>query len=183
LSRLPCEKNIYKADNDGDSEQKNGGCHGDGNSSDQLNTNRNSNVFCYQPLSSYQDTDDDKTTSEQFYLQCDQLLDVTINSNNIHLQMNYKCDCFAGTDQNVTITDQNVTIIDQNVTITDQNVTLTDQNITLTDQNVTITNKNVTITDQNVTITNQNVTTDQNVTIIDQNVTITNQNVTITESH
>lgn len=48
--RLPCEHKNDDADSD--VKQTNDGCHGYSASSDQLNTNRNSNVLCYQPVTS-----------------------------------------------------------------------------------------------------------------------------------
>ena len=60
LPRLLCGEKIDKVDSD--NKQANGGFHGDDISSDQFNTNRNSNVFCYQ-TSSYHDTNDKTKTS------------------------------------------------------------------------------------------------------------------------
>ena len=58
--RLPYPSKIVKADIYG--KQEDSGCHGDDTSSDQFNTNRNSNVLCYQPLSECDDTGDKTST-------------------------------------------------------------------------------------------------------------------------
>ena len=59
--RLPCENKIVNADIS--DKQGDDGCHGDDTSSDQFNTNRNSNVLCYQPLSQCDDKGDKTSTN------------------------------------------------------------------------------------------------------------------------